>query len=47
MKKLIGIFDIKTNTPEEIYQKVKETLENRSKQKKLNNQRRSSRKGNS
>lgn len=33
MKKLIGIFDIKTNTPEEIYQKVKEALENKKPQK--------------
>lgn len=33
MKKLIGIFDPKTNTPEEIYQKVKEVIENKNKQK--------------
>lgn len=35
-KRLVGIFDTKINTPEEIFQKAKEVLENRSKQKKLN-----------
>lgn len=29
MKKLIGIFNIRKNTPEQIYEKVKQTLEKR------------------
>ncbi len=33
MKKLLGIFNTKTNTPEEIYQKVKEVIENKEKRK--------------
>lgn len=33
MKKLIGIYDTKTNTPEEIYRKVKEVIENKKQRK--------------
>ncbi len=36
MKKLIGIFNTKINTPDEIYQKVKEVLENRNKKNLIN-----------